>query len=56
MEEKITTEVPILNSRGVKTGTTKESYTLKHKWGMNHTIYTILSGGLIVSGIITINF
>lgn len=55
-QENIITEEPVYTGR-VKTGT-KEVIVGKrqHEWGIQHTIYTILSGGLIVSGIITINF
>jgi hypothetical protein len=60
MEEKVTYTYPepIFNSRGVQTGTKNVSVnsTVKHKWNMGHTILSFLSGGLFVSGIITVNF
>lgn len=56
MIEKIETETPIINSKGVTTSIKKTTTTIKHKWTMSHTTSTILSSGLIISGIITINF
>jgi hypothetical protein len=60
MEEKVTYTYPepIINSRGVQTGTNNVSVTstVKHKWTMGHKILSFLSGGLFVSGIITVNF
>lgn len=54
--ERISTEVPVYNSRGTKTGTTNKITEVPHEWTMHHTIYSILSGGLIISGIITLSF
>jgi hypothetical protein len=53
MEDKITTEVPDPKNSRIPN---KVTTTLKHEWGMTHTITTILSGGFILSGIITVNF
>lgn len=51
--EELTYEVPPVNSY---TKATTETMSVKHEWSTIHTILTVLSGGLIISGLITIDF
>jgi hypothetical protein len=55
-QTKFSYKEPVYNSRGVKTGETTKSFSVNNEWTAFHTMSFFLSSGLIVSGIITVNF